>query len=175
MTRYSLASVILWGLLFVFAKADEYKPLEQIVDVGGLASAHRSLLDPTARANTEAFDTYAQQAGSALGMRLNENRGRHVVRAARFVKIPEGVTAEDLARAWLDAGGGPVVREPANGSIYWEAHDEHHFVSDTYVGTGFVCAKPGQAGVQYDEIWARRFLFVTADGGLTVVEPPKCE
>jgi len=177
MKRYLIGTLIFGGLFLLSAKAEDYKPLDQIINFNSLSPEYRSLLDPTTRANVNAFDADVQrvEGGGALGGSLNEQRHLHVVRAGRFVKIPAGMTAGDVARAWQDAGGDPVVRPPADGSIYWEAHDEHHFVTDAYIGTGFVCAKPGQPGAQYDEIWVRHFLFITADGGLIAGEPPKCE
>jgi len=177
MKRYLIGTLIIGGLFLLSAKAEDYKPLDQTINFSRLGAQYRSLLDPTTRANVEAFDADALRAEGvgALGERLNEQRGRYVVRAKRFVKIPIGMTAGDVGRAWRDAGGDPMVRPPADGSIYWEVHDEHHFVTDIYVGTGFVCARSSQSGIQYDEIWARHFIFVTGNGALVAGEPPKCE
>ena len=150
------------------------RPLDQIVNFNGLAPEYRSLRNPTTRANVAAFDTFTQTY-NPIGGELEQHRSRHVVRAVRFAKIPDDMTAGDVIRAWREAGGNPDVRPPADNSIYWSAQDEGHSVSDVYIGTGFECAKPGQPGVPHAEIWARRFLFVTADGGLVAGEPPKCE
>jgi hypothetical protein len=154
--------------------AEEYRPLDQIVNFKSLGPDYRSLLDPTMRANVASFDAIAQEADTAAPM-LAQERSRHVVRAGRFIKIPDDMTAGDVIRAWRQAGGNPTVRPPAEGTLYWDAEDEGHSVSDVFVGTGFVCAKPGTPGVLHAEIWARRFLFVTAEGRLVAGEPPKCE
>ncbi len=142
------------------AKAEEYRPLDSIIDFKRLDRTFYSLRDPTTRANVASFDAFTQTYNS-IGGELEQHRGRHVVRAVRFVKIPDDMTAGDVIRAWREAGGNPDIRPPAGNSIFWSAQDVGHSVSDMYIGTGFECAKPGQPGVPHAEIWARRFLFVT--------------
>jgi hypothetical protein len=179
MSRYRFVSLAAALIAMTSARADSYKPLDSIIDFDRLGTDYLSLTDPTRQANTAAWDHWMLTAasndrGEALGASLNRARSRHVVRAGRFVKIPNGMNASDVARAWQDAGGKPVVVPPPENAIYYSAYDNEHYVSDTYIGTGFVCGKPGQPGVQYTEIWARRFLFVTADGSLVPIAPPKC-
>jgi len=174
MKHVSLLALALSVAVGASSLAADTRPLDEIVNFHGLGPDYRSLRDPTTRANIASFDALTQ-ASDPMAPFLAQERGRHVVRAGRFVHIPSDMTASDVIRAWRQAGGTPQVKAPAEGSLYWSAEDNDHSVSDVFVGTGFVCAKPGTPGFLHTEIWARRFLFVTAEGGLVVVEPPKCE